>query len=105
MSLNPKRLQLVEEVFDLTRQMGQQTSEKAWEQVAELERERRARLEAVLESVPAEESAEVAEVIRRVMEADRLIIEISNEEKLRLMEDILQLNKGRKASMAYSENP
>lgn len=105
MSLSPERRRQVEEIFSLTRKMGEQTTDKAWEQVAELERQRRSRLESLLESTTSEESDEIAEAIRRVMEADRLIMEVGNAEKLRLMEEILQLGKGRKASKAYSETP
>lgn len=105
MALSPEHQQQVEEIFSLTREMGEQASQKEWEQVAELERQRRDRLESLLKVVAPEESDEIAEAIRRVLEADRLIMEVGAEEKLHLMEEILQIGKGRKASKAYTETP
>jgi hypothetical protein len=105
MPLSEQSRQQVETIFSLTKQMGELTGEKAWPQISELEQQRRHCLQSLLEAVRDEEREAIADVIRRLMEADRLIMEVGNEEKLRLMEEILHLGKGRRASKAYSETP
>lgn len=105
MTLSPERRQLVEEIFSLTREMGEQTTAEAWEQVSELECRRRIQLEALLTAVSPEETDEITDVIQRVLEADRLMMDVGMEKKLGLMEEILQISKGRRASKAYTETP
>ncbi len=103
MSLSEAHLALWREVFALTEQMGQRASQQAWQQVSELECQRRDLLERFFaEPVAEAAAAEVADALTRVMEADRLIMEAGLAGKEALMSDFRNFSRNRRAQQAYS---
>lgn len=75
-----------------------------WDQAIQLEAERRPLIEAYFSNLSTDEKAGLQSSIRKILDADREIMELGRERHQLLGESLRDLNKGRQAMDAYSSS-
>lgn len=99
--MQAQRIQLLEQALELSRRMGSLGEEGDWEQVIELEPQRRAVLEqAFATRAPVDES--LAQRVHQILELDRRLMDLSLQARDRAAGELGQLNRSRKARNAYA---
>ena len=94
------RHQLLDDALDMSRRMASLGDAGDWDAVIELEPERRTLLErAFATHAPADEL--VADRVRAILDLDKHLMARSIEARYLIAEELIQTNKGRKASNAY----
>lgn len=94
-----------QDILSATQAMATAAQAGEWEEVTELESQRRAMLESFFAQPVSEADAPaVAEGIRAVMAIDQELMALCQEMKGVIAQQMGQLNQGRKAHTAYQQN-
>ena len=106
MSLTPQRQQQWQQIMHLGQQMVELAAVEEWQKIADIGADRQAKLQAFFQDpVSAEEAAEIAEGIQRLLESDRQLAETGLRARQKVMGAIHDMVSGRKAVAAYNDCP
>lgn len=94
------REQLLDQALQLSQRMHDLGVEEQWEDVVELEPQRRELLERAF-ATRAPVSEALAERVRKILDLDKVLVARSLEARDKMGEQLGVLNKGRKVSRAY----
>jgi hypothetical protein len=93
----------LERALRLTESMLEAARSGDWEQVSELERERRAHVQSAFEGPVSGGDAPVfAELAQRILTLDRELVAAGEQGRLTLAEALARLHNGQRAAQAYA---
>lgn len=95
---------MLDQILQQTQLMLENAQEGAWEDVIEIETERREVLERFFaEPVDQSNAESVSKGLKYIMECDKKIMELGSVTKDALADDLNKMDQGRKAVKAYTE--